>query len=81
LLVELAASTVNLDVRFWSQAPEAARRIVLDRAIAAVKSAFDAEHIEMPSEILALQATASFAAGLRGEQVTPGGSVEEVPSR
>jgi small-conductance mechanosensitive channel len=81
LLVELAASTVNLDVRFWSRAPEADRRIVLDHAIAAVKSAFDAENIEMPSDLLALQATASFAAGLRGEQVTPGGSVEEVRSR
>jgi small-conductance mechanosensitive channel len=75
LLVELAASTVDIDVRFWSASWEGDRRLVLDRAIAAVKSAFDGEHIEMPSDIVALQATASFAAGLRGGTVTPGGSV------
>ena len=49
--------------------------IVTDRAIAAVKAAMDAAGIEMPSDIVALQATSSFAAALQGGQVTPGGSV------
>ncbi len=75
LLIELAPSTVNVDIRFWSVPREGDRRVVLDHAIAAVKSAFDAEHIEMPCDIVALQATTSFAAGLHGTAVTPGGSV------
>ncbi len=75
LLVELAASTVDIDVRYWSSSAQHDGRIVLDRAIAAVKSAFDAAGIEMPSEIVALQATSSFAASVRGGTVTPGGAV------
>ncbi len=48
---------------------------MLDRTIAAVKGAFDAAGIEMPSDIVALQATSSFAAGVGGGTVTPGGAV------
>ena len=47
-----------------------------DRAIEAVKVALDEAGVEMPADIVALQATSSFAAALRGERVTPGGSVE-----
>jgi small-conductance mechanosensitive channel len=75
LVVELKGSTVDLDVRFWSSARELQRRAVLDRAIAAVKRAFDDAGIEMPSDIVALQATSSFEAALRGHPVTPGGAV------
>ena len=50
-------------------------RRTLDRAIEAVKTAFDAHGIEMPSQVIALQATSSLAAALRGGEVTPGGSV------
>jgi small-conductance mechanosensitive channel len=75
LLVELASSTVDIDMRYWSGSAQHESRRVLDRAIAAVKAAFDEAGIEMPSDLLALQATESFVAGLRGEPVSPGGAV------
>lgn len=75
LYVELESSTVNLDIRFWSDAHQLELRRTLSRAIEAVKTAFDLHGIEMPSQVVALQATASLAAALRGGDVTPGGSV------
>ncbi len=75
LYVELESSTVNLDIRFWSDAHQLELRRTLDRAIEAVKTAFDAHGIEMPSQVIALQATSSLATALRGGEVTPGGSV------
>ncbi len=75
LLVELASSTVDIEIRYWSASTQHESRLVLDRAIGAVKRAFDEAAIEMPSEIVALQATASFAAGMQGRTVTPGGAV------
>lgn len=75
LFVDLESSTVNLDIRFWCDARQLEMRRTLDRAIEAVKTAFDAHGIEMPSQVIALQATSSLAAALRGGDVTPGGSV------
>lgn len=75
LYVELDSSTVDLDIQFWSDAHQIEMRRTLDRAIEAVKTAFDAHDIEMPSQVIALQATSSLAAALRGGEVTPGGSV------
>jgi small conductance mechanosensitive channel len=75
LIIDLTGSTVDLDVRFWSSSTELDRRRVLDRAIGAVKSAFDDAGIEMPAGIVALEATSSFAAALHDEPVTPGGAV------
>lgn len=75
LFVELDSSTVDLDVRFWCSAHQLEMRRTLDRAIEAVKMAFDEHSIEMPSQVVALQATSSLAAALRGGEVTPGGSV------
>jgi len=77
LYVELESSTVNLDIRFWSDAHQLEMRRTLDRSIEAVKTAFDAHGIEMPSQVIALQATSSLAAALRGGEVTPGGSVAD----
>ena len=75
LYVELDSSTVDLDIRFWSDAHQIEMRRTLDGAIEAVKTAFDADGIEMPSQVIALQATSSLAAALHGGEVTPGGSV------
>lgn len=75
LYVELESSTVNLDIRFWSDAHQLQMRRTLDKAIEAVKTAFDANGIEMPSQVIALQATSSLAAALHGRDVTPGGNV------
>lgn len=74
---ELAASTVNLEVRYWSNPHQHELRRTLDRAIEAVKVAFDEAEIEMPVDLVALQATASFKAALEGREVTPGGSVAD----
>ena len=75
LYSKLDSSTVDLDVQFWSSPRQLELRRTLDRAIEAVKSAFDAYSIEMPSQVVALQATSSLAAALRGGDVTPGGNV------
>ncbi len=64
LCTELAASTVNLEVRFWSRPHQLEVRRALDRAIEAVKTAMDRAEIEMPVDIVALQSTPSFDAAL-----------------
>ncbi len=79
LFVELGTSTVHLDVLFWCDARQLEMRRTLAAAIEAVKTAFDAHGIEMPSQVVALQATSSLAAALRGGEVTPGGSVANGP--
>lgn len=75
LYVELGTSTVDLDVLFWCDAHQLQMRRTLARAIEAVKTAFDEHGIEIPSQVVALQATSSFATALHGGEVTPGGSV------
>ncbi len=75
LLSELGAATVNLECRFWAASRQHDVLVVASRTIAAVKRAFDDAEIEMPSDIVALQATDSFRAALQGEPVTPGGAV------
>jgi small-conductance mechanosensitive channel len=74
-LRELGTSTVNIEVRLWCDPRQHSLLAVTDRAIAAVKRAMDDAGIEMPSDIIALQATSSFAAALQGGRVTPGGNV------
>ncbi len=76
LINQLNVSTVDIDARFWTDAPQHNARVVLDKAIRAVKDALDAKGIEMPADIIALQATPSFKAALQNEaEVTPAGSV------
>jgi small-conductance mechanosensitive channel len=75
LYVELDSSTVDLDIRFWCDPRQLEFRRTLSRAIEAVKTAFDVNGIEMPSQVIALQATSSLAAALHGGAVTPGGSI------
>ncbi len=76
LIQTLGVSTVDLEARFWTASPQHGSRLVLHRAIDAVKTALDEAGIEMPADIVALQATPSFRAALQGDgDVTPGGSV------
>ena len=75
ILVELGAATIQIEARYWSASPEQDALLVQSRAIGAVKQALDEAGIEMPSDIVALQATSSFAAALHGDDVTPGGGV------
>ena len=76
VVTELGASTVNIAVYFWTDAHRLESLTTKDAAIRAVKIALDQADIEMPAEIIALQATPSFRAALAGEpEVTPGGGV------
>lgn len=75
LVVGLGESTVDLEVLFWCDAHQLEMRRARSRAIEAVKATFDEHGVEMPSPIVALQATTSFAASLHGRAVTPGGNV------
>lgn len=75
LVRELGESTVNLEVLVWTAARQLDRLRTVDRAIQALKTAFDDAGIEMPARIVALQGTASYSAALRGEPVSASGAV------
>ncbi len=76
LITTLGVSTVDIDVRLWTASAQHEALTVLHRSIDAVKRALDDAGIEMPAEIIALQATPSFRAAMQGDHdVTPGGSV------
>jgi small-conductance mechanosensitive channel len=65
LLVELGASTVNIEVQFWTGSRQGDGLATRDHVIDAVKAAMDAAEVSMPSDIVELAATRSFAAALR----------------
>lgn len=76
LVVELGVSTVDIEARFWCRPTQHESLLVLDRAIKAVKVALESAGIEMPADIIALQATPSFKAALQDAgDVTPGGGL------
>ena len=76
LVEQLNVSTVDLRVRIWTDSRQWDRLVVADRAIRACKIALERAGIEMPADIVALQATPSFRAAMRGDgEVTPGGSL------
>ena len=76
LVQVLGVSTVDIEARFWTAPRQQESQLVLHRCVEAVKKALDAAGIEMPAEIIALQATPSFRAALQGDaEVTPGGAV------
>ena len=76
LVSRLGVSTVDIVVRVWTDSRQWDRLAVTDRAIRACKDILEAAGIEMPADIVALQATPSFRAALSGDgEVTPGGGV------
>ncbi len=80
IVTELGVSTVDITVYFWTDAHRLQSLTTKDAAIREVKRALDRSGIEMPAEIIALQATPSFRAALTGErEVTPGGGVRTPP--
>jgi small-conductance mechanosensitive channel len=82
IVSELGVSTVDITVYFWTDAHRLQSLTTRDAAIREVKRALDEAGIEMPAEIIALQATPSFRAALSGEQeVTPGGGVRAAAAR
>lgn len=76
LINELGVSTVNIEARFWCGPEQHEVRVLLDEAIKTVKEALDQAGIEMPADIIALQATPSFKAAMQNSgDVTPGGGI------
>lgn len=75
LYVAWGPSTIDLDLRFWTEPQQLEIRGIQSAVIEAVTAAFDRAGIEMPCEIVALQGTTSFQAALAGRSVTPGGGV------
>ncbi len=71
----LGSSTVTMRLWFWTDPRQMDAALTTHRVIAAVKRALDTAGVEMPADIMALQATSSLAAAIRGEPVTPGGAV------
>ncbi len=81
LVTSLNVSTVDIDAMYWTASRRASSIEVRDAAIKAVKRRLDHDGIEMPADIIALQATPSFKAALQNEgEVTPAGSVKQPPS-
>ncbi len=73
---ELGTSTVNIDVRFWCAPTQLDALRTLSDAMLAAKGALEDAEIEMPADIVVLQASPSFKAAVQGdEEVTPGGGV------
>lgn len=81
LVEALNVSTVDIDVMFWTASTRRTSIEVRDAAIKAVKRRLDHDGIEMPADIVALQATPSFKAALQNEaEVTPAGGVKPPPA-
>jgi small conductance mechanosensitive channel len=80
IVCELRPSTVDIAVYFWTDARRLHSLTARDAAIREVKRALDRADIEMPADIIALQATPSLRAAITGEsEVTPGGGVRPRP--
>lgn len=76
LATELSASTVNIRAWIWVDSRQHRSLVAQDRAVRAVKHALDAAGIEMPADIVVLQAAPSFRAAVQGDgDITPGGAV------
>lgn len=76
VVAQLGVSTVDIEARFWCGPEQHEVVVATDSAIRAVKTALDEAGIEMPADIIVLQATPSLRAAISGEaQVTPGGGV------
>ncbi len=68
IYVGLGRSTLKLEVLLWCDARQLEMRRTMNRAIEAVKVAFDREGIEMPPEVVALRVKPGFAAAIRGSR-------------
>jgi hypothetical protein len=67
---------VNLHPNDWSTPPQREALDAQARSIIAVKTPLDSAGIELPADIVVLQATPSFRAAVQGDAaLTPGGAV------
>ncbi len=78
VVTQLGVSTVDIEARFWCAPDQHDVVLATDAAIRSVKAALDGAGIEMPADIVVLQATPSLRAAISGEaEVTPGGGVRD----
>lgn len=66
LITELGASTINIELRFWSGARQLETLEAQDQVIAAVVRALSDADISMPADIRVLESSPSFTAALAG---------------
>lgn len=79
IVTNLGVSTVDIEARFWAAPRQLEAKFTIDEAIKVVKVALEEAGIEMPADIIALQATPSFKAALQNDaEVTPGGGVRNI---
>lgn len=71
LVGELGASTVDLQLLWWSGPQQRVVREVRDRALGAVVEAYNEAGIEMPAEIVVLDSTPATRAALAGRATAP----------
>lgn len=75
LYVDFGASSINLDLRYWTGSREAERRRVQDLVVEHIKAAFDREGVEIPFDIVTLDTSAAF------EQAVGSGGNSQAASR
>ena len=81
VVTQLGVSTVDIEARFWCGPDQHDVVLAVDAATRAVKAALEEAEIEMPADIVVLQATPSLRAAISGEaEVTPGGGVRARPA-
>ncbi len=71
LVGELGASTVDLQLLWWTEPQQREVRTVLDRALGAVVEAYTDAGIEMPAEIVVLDSTPATREALAGRGAAP----------
>ena len=74
LVGELAASTINLELLWWTGPEQAQVRRTRDRVLAAVVAAYDDAEIEMPTDIVLVDTTDRTRRALQQPQEQPDGS-------
>lgn len=68
LVGELGASTVDMQILFWTAPQQSTVRCVRDQVLTEAKSALDKAGIEMPADIVVLQGTPSLKAAFRDDE-------------
>ena len=77
LVSELGVSAVVIRALFWTTSQRAGSIVALDAAIVAVKDRLDLNGIELPANLVVLQAAPSFQAVIQGgPDVTPAGGLQ-----
>jgi small-conductance mechanosensitive channel len=66
LLTGLGSSSVGLEIRFWGPSRQLDHLAVLDRSILAVKAAFDAAGISIPTDIVTVRSAVAPGAQRAG---------------